>query len=166
MAKTKKMDESSFARLVKEFNAVGELVRARQDEKQSIIDEFNSESKRFFFGRISEATLASSVRKTNKEFQRLDNDIRKAIGRAGDIATQARRFVSAQSPKAMRSTLSGISIGPKKKKRKAAKKKVVKRKPVKKKAVKRRPAKKKVVERKVVRRKPVAKKKTTRKRKR
>ena len=188
MAKTKKMDEVAFAKLVKEFNAVGELIRARQDEKQAIIDQFKSESKRFFFGRISEKTLASSVQKTNKEFRKLDTEIRRAIVRANDLATQAKRFVSAQSPKVFTAKLTGIGGGTRKKptrrkaakkrrapaKRKPAKKRVVKKKraPVKRKAVKRKPAKKRVVKRKrapvkrkVAKRKP-ARKKTARKKKR
>lgn len=155
MAKTKKMDESAFAKLVKEFHAMGELVRARQDEKQAIIDEFNSEGKRFFLGKISEKALASSVRKTNNELHRLDKSIRDAIARAGDIATQAKKFVSVQSPKTFRATLSGVSGITKKKKK--ARRRVVRRKPV---------AKRKVVRKKPVRKKAVAKKKTTKKKKR
>jgi hypothetical protein len=144
MVQTKKMNESFFANILKEFNAVGELIRARQDEKQAVIDEFNSESKRFFFGKISERALASSVKKTNKEFQRLDGSIREAIAKAGNLATQARKFVSAQSPKTFKATLSGISgEGKKKVKKKRVKKKSVKRKIVKKKRVKKKPVKKK-----------------------
>jgi len=147
MPKTKKMDESAFAKIVKEFDAVGELIRARQDEKQAILDEFNSESKRFFFGKISEKTLSSSARKTNQELQKLDGEIRKAIAGVTELGLQARKFASAQSPKSFRATLSGISGGGLKKR---------KRPPVRKKVVKRKPAKKKVV-----RKKPVAKKKAS-----
>jgi len=146
MAQTKKMDESSFAMLVKEFNAVGELVRARQDEKQAVIDEFDSEGKRFFLGKISEKTLASSVRKTNNEFQKLDNEIRDAIEKAQDIANQSKRFVAKQSPRTFKATLSGITSGSKKRKkavRRRPKKKKAKRKTVKRKSVKKKPAKKK-----------------------
>ena len=67
IANTKKMDESRFAKFVKEFNAVGELVRARQDEKQAVLDEFDGESKRYFFGKISEKTLLSSVAKLTRK---------------------------------------------------------------------------------------------------
>jgi len=130
-AKTKKMDESTFAQIVKEFNAFGELIRARQDEKQAVIDEFNSESKRFYFGRISEKTLASSAAKTNKELRRLDEQIRATIEKAGDLAAQARKFASAQSPKSFKAILSGVvSSGSK---RPARKRKSVRRKPAKRK---------------------------------
>jgi len=130
-AKTKKMDESTFAQIVKEFNAFGELIRARQDEKQAVIDEFNSESKRFYFGRISEKTLASSAAKTNKELRRLDEQIRATIEKAGDLAAQARKFASAQSPKSFKAILSGVvSSGSKRpaRKRKSARRKPAKRK--------------------------------------
>ena len=129
--KTKKMDESAFAEIVKEFNAVGELIRARQDEKQAVIDEFNSESKRFYFGKISERTLASSAAKTNKELRRLDEQIRTTIERAGELSDQARKFSSAQSPKSFKATLSGVvSSGSK---RPDTKRKSARRKPAKKK---------------------------------
>jgi len=122
MDQTKKMDESAFAEIVKEFNAVGELIRARQDEKQALIDEFNSESKRFFFGKISERTLASSVKKTNTELQKLDNQIRMTINKAGTLAAQAKRLAQAQSPRRFKATLSGI-VRTDVKKRKSPKKK-------------------------------------------
>jgi len=156
MPKTKKMDESAFARLVKEFDAVGELIRARQDEKQAVIDEFNSESKRFFFGKISEKTLSSSARKTNQELQKLDSEIRTAIAGVTDLGLQARKFASAQSPKSFRATLSGISGGGLKKR---------KRPPVRKKAVKKKVVKRKVVKKKVAKRKPSRKKETVKRRK-
>ena len=146
MPKTKKMDESAFAKIVKEFDAVGELIRARQDEKQAVLDEFNSESKRFFFGKISEKTLSSSARKTNQELQKLDGEIRKAIASVTDLGLQARKFALAQSPKAFRATLSGVSGGGAKKR-------------------KRLPVRKKVVRKKVVKRKPVAKRKASVKKK-
>lgn len=129
MARTKKMDESSFAQLVKEFHAVGELIRARQDEKQAIMDGFDSESKRFFFGKISEKALASSVQKTSKELQKLDAEIRSAIKKASAIGAQAQSFAQKQSPNAFKVTLSGIKAAASKKKKtvkKAAKKKAVK----------------------------------------
>jgi len=160
MAQTKKMDESAFAKIVKEFNAVGELIRARQDEKQAIIDQFRSESKRFFFGKISERTLASSVGKTNKELQKLDGEIRTQIAKAGDLANQARKFISAQSPKTFRAKISGVSrTGTRKKV--SRRRKVVRRKPARRKPV----AKKKVVKRKVVRRKPARRKPVAKKKK-
>ena len=141
MVQTKKMDESTFAEIIKEFNAVGELIRARQDEKQAVIDGFNSESKRFFFGKISERTLASSVRKTNKELQKLDDQIRETIEKTRNLAGQARRFASIQSPRIFKATLSGVKAESKKRtykrrkpvKKKSAKKSFVKRKSKKKK---------------------------------
>jgi hypothetical protein len=114
------------------------------------MDAFDSESKRFYFGKISEKTLASSVKKANAEVQKLDAQIRVTIAKAGELAIQAKRFASAQSPKPFKATLSGVIGSGKKRKaptRKPAKKAV--RKPVKKK---------------IVKRKPVAKKKSSKKR--
>jgi len=146
MVQVKKMNESFFAKILKEFNVAGELVRARQEEKQGLLDDFDSESKRFFFGKISERALASSVKKTNAELQRLDGDLRTNIAKSRRAAEKATTLVSAQAPVRYRATLSGIVGGEikkvtrKKKKRKIPTKK--KRKIVKKKRTVRRKRKK------------------------
>lgn len=153
MVQTKKMNESFFAHLLKEFNVAGELIRARQDEKQGLLNEFDAECKRYFFGKISEKTLASSVRKTNGELQRLDSEIRKAITRARSASTRAAKLSANQAPIKYLATLSGISGGKKKPaRRKVRRKRVVKKRPVKKKVV-RKPAKKKQAKRKATRKK-------------
>ena len=146
MVQVKKMNESFFAKILKEFNVAGELVRARQEEKQGLLDDFDSECKRFFFGKISERALASSVKKTNAELQRLDRDLRTNITKSRRAGEKATTLVSAQAPVRYRATLSGIVGGEikkvtrKKKKRKTVKKK--KRKTVKKKRTVRRKRKK------------------------
>lgn len=146
MVQTKKMNESFFAKLLKDFDVFGELIRARQDEKQGLLDEFDSECKRFFFGKISEKALASSVRKTNKELHRLDDEIRRNIANARNSGDRAAKLTSAQAPHGFNATLSGISI-------RGAKKKPVKKKPVKKESVKKESVKRKHVQKKSVRKK-------------
>jgi len=153
MVQVKKMNESFFAKILKEFNVAGELVRARQEEKQGLLDDFDSECKRFFFGKISEKALASSVKKTNAELQRLDRDLRTNIAKSRRASEKATTLVLAQAPVRYRATLSGIVGGEskkvtrKKKKRKTPtkkKRKTVKRKrtPVRKKRTVRRKRKK------------------------
>jgi len=117
------MNESFFAKILKDLNVAGELIRARQEEKQGLLDEFDAESKRFFFGKISEKALASSVKKTNTELQRLDKQIREAQASSRGAGDRALKLVSAQAPVGFRATLSGISGG---KKTKAKKRKSVK----------------------------------------
>jgi hypothetical protein len=121
------------------------------------MDAFDSESKRFYFGKISEKTLASSVKKANAEVQKLDAQIRVTIAKAGELAIQAKRFASAQSPKPFKATLSGVIGSGKKRKNPAKKRKAPTRKPAKK-------AVRKPVKKKIVKRKPVAKKKSSKKR--
>ncbi len=131
MVQTKKMNESFFSKILKEFNVAGELIRARQEEKQGLLNDFDGECKRFFFGKISERALASSVKKTNRELQRLDGDIRKNITRARKTGERAMALASAQAPIRYRATLSGIIGGKtkaKKKKRKKTKKKTARKK--------------------------------------
>ncbi len=127
MARTKKMNEGTFAQILKEFHAVGELIRARQNEKQSILDEFDSESKRFFFGKISEKALESSIRKTNKEIGRLDREIRSSISNARMLGKRMDSLVTNQSPLSFKATLSGISRGGSDKGKVKPKKKVAKK---------------------------------------
>ena len=150
MVQVKKMNESFFAKILKEFNVAGELIRARQEEKQGLLDDFDSECKRFFFGKISERALASSVKKTNAELQRLDGDLRTNITKSRRAGDKATTLVSAQAPVRYRATLSGIVGGEgkaptrKKKKKKAVeKKKAVKKKRVAKKKKRRTTRKKK-----------------------
>ena len=158
MVQVKKMNESFFAKILKEFNVAGELLRARQEEKQGLLDDFDSECKRFFFGKISEKALVSSVKKTNAELARLDRDLRTNIAKAKRAGGKATALTSAQAPVRYRATLSGIVGGNIKAKKK--KRKVVKKKPAKKKAVKKR---KKAVKK--TTKKKTTKRKTTRKRK-
>jgi hypothetical protein len=109
MAQAKKMNEELFAKLHKELTTTGELIRARQEEKQGLLDEFTAESKRFFFGKISERSLAASVKKTNGELQRLDKGIRSAISRARVLAEGIKSLTAKQAPIGFRATLSGIT---------------------------------------------------------
>lgn len=136
MVQTKKMNESLLAKLLKELDVAGELIRARQDEKQALLDEFDSECKRFFFGKISKRALESSVRKTNKELSNLDLQIRKNITKCKRTAERTENFALAQAPIFFRATLSGTSGGktkPVKRKKVIKKKNVAKKKPVRKK---------------------------------
>ncbi len=120
MVQTKKMNEEFFAKLQKGLTTTGELIRARQNEKQGLLDDFASESKRFFFGKISEKALASSVKKTNKELKRLDGNIKMAIAKTKKLADNVKVLVGKQAPIGFKATLSGISNG--KAKAKTAKK--------------------------------------------
>ena len=123
MVRVKMMNEEFFAKTLKEFNVAGELVRAREEEKQGLLEEFDTECKRFFFGKISEKALAASVKKTNDELGRLDSEIRANMAKARMAADRALKTVSAQMPVRHRATLSGIVGGEAKKAKKHHKKK-------------------------------------------
>lgn len=111
MVKVKMMNEEFFAKTLKEFNVAGELVRSRQEEKQGLLDEFDTECKRFFFGKISERALVASVKKTNAELARLDKEIRENIQKSHAASDRASKLVSAQAPTHFRATLSGLVGG-------------------------------------------------------
>ena len=130
MAKAKMMNENSFAKMVKELNALGELIRTRQEEKQAVIDEFDKERARFRTGKISENTMKSSSAKANREFSRINKDIRIAIFKSNKLGTIIREFIGNQSPKSFVAKVSGVML------RTSKKKVVVKKKSVKKKVSK------------------------------
>ena len=129
MAQSKKMNEARFAKLIKELDSVGEVILTKQDEKQSVMDDFVKEKNRYAKGRISEDTLISSSRKVNLELMRLDKGIREAIAKVGKLSTNAKEFASNQAPKVFRTSVSGIRLlnGPKKKAAKKAIKRTVKK---------------------------------------
>ena len=143
MAKAKMMNESAFEKLTKEFGALGELIRARQDEKQAILNEFDKERDRYKKGKISENTLASSVRKTNTELIRLDKNIRDIIQKALKISGNMNDSLRKQQPKVFRAKESGFVLQGSPKKKKVVKRKTVKKKSVKKKVVKKKAPSKK-----------------------
>ncbi len=121
----KMMNEEAFAKLVKELDALGELVRTRQDEKQAVIDQFDKERGRYSKGRISEDTLISSVRKTNKELIKLDRERNVSIEKARKLADRISQFLFRQTPRVLRAKEVGVFT---KAKRKPVKKKVAKKK--------------------------------------
>ena len=123
MVQVKMMNEEFFSKTLKEFNVAGETVRSRQEEKQGLLDEFDTECKRFFYGKISRRALQSSVDKTNKELARLDKEMRENIAKARNAGTKAMHLTSAQAPVGFRATMSGISGGSGGKKKHRSKKK-------------------------------------------
>ncbi|MEK6840840.1 MAG: hypothetical protein AABX79_02715 [Nanoarchaeota archaeon] len=111
MVQVKVMNEELFAKTIKEFNVAGETVRARQEEKQGLLNDFDGECKRFFYGKISRRALQASVIKANKELHRLDNDVRQNMGKARGAGNRALHIISVQTPVGFRATLSGIAGG-------------------------------------------------------
>lgn len=134
MAQSKKMNEAAFAKIVKELDSIGEVILTRQNEKQSVMDDFDKEIARYKKGQISEATVKSSIKKTNAELLRLDKSIRDAIVKVGKNAIKSKEFAARQKPKVFRANLSGLSMtgGSKKK---TTVKKVAAKKPMSKKKV-------------------------------
>jgi hypothetical protein len=130
MAKTKQLNVSFLAKLIKELNATGELIKVRQDEKQSVINDFEKEKRSYKSGKISESALISSVKKTNKEFMRLDENIRDAMSKSRKIADQIKTLTSNQAPRVFRAHVIGVTASktPKKRSRKRKSKKKTKRK--------------------------------------
>jgi hypothetical protein len=125
MAKAKMMNENSFAKLVKEQSAIGELIRTRQEEKQSVMNEFDKEGGRYKSGKLSEDTMKSSSAKTNKELARIDKNIRENIMKSNKLGVRIREFVGKQAPISFFVKVSGITLRSKPKK-KASKKKIIK----------------------------------------
>ncbi len=80
-ANTKKLDASRLSELIKEIHTFGELIRAKQEEKQAVIDEFNEEDRRFLVGKLSQRTdlikkLKSVLRMPRKNSRRLKSSLK------------------------------------------------------------------------------------------
>ena len=115
MATEKEMNQSEFEKIAKELTAYAETIRLRQDQKQTAINDFGKERKRYQGGKISKKALASSVPRIRKELQRLNKDIRKNINNLNRISERTKLFAQRQAPKSFRVSLSGISGMAKKK---------------------------------------------------
>ena len=116
MVNEKKLDESAYAKIVKEIAAHGELIRTRQNEKQAVLDHVDSEKASYHQGKIAKKGFESSVRKINKELSNLDKSIRKSVKNAEIACNKARRMAAAQAPRHFRATMSGLRIVAAKKK--------------------------------------------------
>ena len=117
MVTEKKMDELSYEDIVKELSADGELLRAHQNEKQSVLNDFDSERKRYHTGVISKSALSTSVPMVRKMVRDLDKAIRQDIRNIHKIALKTQKFAERQAPKPFHVALSGIKFGNKKSKR-------------------------------------------------
>jgi uncharacterized protein YukE len=112
------MNEAEFAKVVKELTAVAELIRTRQDEKQSILKEFLKEKQRFKSGKISRKAFSSSTKKVNKELSKLDNSIKQNIKNVKKVSDRIKKIAGRQVPKHFRVVLTGIkNVGGKKKRK-------------------------------------------------
>ena len=127
MAKSKKMNEVRFAKILKELDAVGENILIRQNEKQSVMNDFDTERDRYSKGRISEDTVASSAKKVNLELLRLDKGIRNDIARLSKLSANARDFANMQAPKVFRASVKGIKLASSPASKKAVNKKAKQR---------------------------------------
>ena len=109
MATEKEMNESAFDKIANELSVSAEIIRSRQDQKQTVINDFGKERKRYKGGKISKQALASSVPRIRKELQRLSKEIRKNIKDLDKEAGRTKSFAQRQTPKNFRVSLSGIS---------------------------------------------------------
>lgn len=123
MAKEKRMNQSSYDKIVKELTSFGELISAHQDEKQSVMNDLYKEVKRFRTGKISRKALASSVPRVNLELNKIDKQIRSRITSIGKTLKKLRRFANNQRPKKFRATMAGVRTHSKKKKSSGKRKK-------------------------------------------
>ena len=143
MVQAKMMNEGSFEKFVKEVNSQGELIRTRQDEKQSVLNEYDKEKRRFTAGKISRATLTSSVVKTNAELVKLDASIRAAMRKSLSLSNRMNEALVRQEPKVFRVSETGIRLDDVKNKPVAKKKSAIKKSNSKKAPLKKSPAAKK-----------------------
>lgn len=155
MAKVKMLNDKVYAGLMKDLASLGELVRVREKEKQTVIDQFEAERNRYSKGKISEAALKDSVKKTNKEIVRIDKDLRSAVDKIVKTTNRVSDSIKRSKPKVLRAKENGVFA-----QKSSAKKTSSKKKPA---ASTKTKAKPKTASKK--KKKPTAKKKSTAKKK-
>lgn len=111
MVKVKTMNQKTFDKMSNDFVSFSELIKTRQEEKQSVLDEYDLELKRFKSGQISEDALESSMVKKNRELANIDRDIENAIRKGLDLSKRMVAFARDQKPVKYKVILSGISGG-------------------------------------------------------
>ena len=79
MIQISKINESRLDRLLREVVVRGEELRALQDEKQSVMDEFTNECERCRNGQISKQVLIESAKRVTSELASLDLKIRRNV---------------------------------------------------------------------------------------
>ncbi len=124
MVTEKQLNPEAFSDRVREFHAVGESIRSRQDEKRVLLADFEAERTRFRQGNISQSALATTAQKTNKELQRLDKEIRLHLTRSNTLLSALRGTVMAQAPKAIRVNTRGAKAANTRRTTRAATRKV------------------------------------------
>lgn len=110
MVNAKMMDQKLFARLVRDLNVLGESIRTLQEQKQAVLDSFETEKKRYKTGHISEDTLSASVKKTNNELMRIDKKIRETIDKTKKLCPRIIDSVNRQRPKPIRVRVAGAYL--------------------------------------------------------
>ena len=124
MAKSKKLDLRSYSNIINNLTANGEMIRTRQDEKQTTMDDFDKERKLYHSGKISESSVRNSSRKVNSEIRKLNKEIGNSMSKIRSIAKQLLALTSRQRPIVFSASVSGIKkSGSTRKKRKRSKKK-------------------------------------------
>jgi len=126
MAKEKRMNQTDFEKIAKDLTAFAEIIRAKQDQKQTMINDFAKERKRYHSGKISKKALAASVPRVRKDLQQLNNEIKKNIKNLHKVAEKTKKFAMRQSPKNFRVSLTNIKAASKKRKKSKPKKRTKK----------------------------------------
>jgi len=109
MVSSKKINTIEVANILKDLHSGIELLRTRQEEKQAVVDQFDSEEKRLFFGKISEMAVMSSIKKTNKELEKIDKEIKKIIISSNKLIQKLEKNLTQQNPYKFHATLTGIA---------------------------------------------------------
>ena len=121
--KSKKLDVKSYSRHLNNLTMHGEMIKTRQDEKQSVMDDFDKQKKSFRSGKISEASVTSTAKKVNTELRKLNKEISDSMSSVRSTARQLLKLTSRQNPIYLIASTSGIKSGSSSKKRKSSRKK-------------------------------------------
>src|SRR3989338_359397 len=117
MVKEKKLSQQEYNRSVKQLPSYAELIETAQREKQAAMDDLDKEVRLFKSGKVSESSLALTVKRTNKELHRLDKKIRAYIKNVHSNSKKILNLTERQRPTPFKETIKGMKSSGLKKKR-------------------------------------------------
>lgn len=103
------VERRAFSELVKDYQSLSSKVHVLQARKQSILNDYLEESKRYFFGDLSKLTMKSSMKKTNDHVKKIDKEIDRLVIQAEKIVQKTLAMLKADSAAPHKATLTGVS---------------------------------------------------------
>ncbi len=102
------MKKEVFLEILNEIEILGERLRIEKEKEDSIIEEFNEESRRYFLGGISKQVIKSSIKKIKRDISKIEKEKKKIIKKALKKIEKMEKFFEEELDKNIIVRVSGI----------------------------------------------------------